>query len=883
MSAAATVLRLSTRGLRAHLARLLLTVLAVVLSTAFISGTAVLSGVLDDSVDRLLSPGHGRAEVVVLPGDGHLVLPDDIPDRLQDDPLVDRLTVLDRRSVVLTRGGADNGTTVDTGGVPVRPGPWDDASTALDPDTRIVEGTEPAPGEVALGADVAATAGLDVGDELTVSHAAGDLQVTVAGLYRGDGDGGGADGAVRLALNEDDYRTELAADGLPGLGLTVAGGDSAGHVAEKLDEELSGQDDSPAVRSDEALVAQERSPATSGLAFLRYTLAVFGALALVVGMFIIANTFAMTVGQRLRDFALLRALGMSRAQVGVSVLAEAVVLGVLGSVLGVLAGAGAAVAGLWATAKVTSGVPLPEPAEVASSPGVATVLVPLVLGTVTTVVSAWGPARRAAVASPTVADAQDATTPLARRTVLGGVLAVLGAAATVLAVLTGGSAGDGDWDTSVRGGLCAAGLMAVLLGTYLLSPGVSTVVVPALGRCLVALLNLVPGHPFRAPGKLAVRNAGRTPRRTAGTAFALTLGLCLVTVTGMTGASTAASMREVIDTEVTADRVVAAPGGAVDVPVPGEAVSAVRDTDGVGSTFTVAKALAMVGDPSQHDSGTLPLVTVSNGDPAGVLDVGEVHGDLDLGRGDGVTMSASYAADNGWQVGDMVPVAAPGQGRSVTMPLKGTYEGSRVLGDVVIGASAYWRLAPGAQGRGGHRVLALFVAGDGSTGPDELDTRLTTTLATTPATDVLTPDEYAGEQSQLIDRVIMAVYALLALAVVVAVLGLINTLALSVVERRAEIGVLRAVGVTRGQVRRMVVVESLQTTLYGAAPGVLLGLGAGWAVLTVLSDVGLSVLSVPWGLLGAVLGGSVVLGVCAAVAPAVRAARVPPLDAVEPR
>ena len=881
MSAAATVLRLSTRGLRAHLGRLLLTVLAVVLSTAFISGTAVLSGVLDDSVDRLLSPSHGRAEVVVLPGDGHLVLPDDIPDRLQDDPLVDRLTVLDRRSVVLTRGGADNGTTVDTGGVPVRPGPWHDASTALDPDTRIVEGTEPAPGEVALGADVAATAGLDVGDELTVSHAAGDLQVTVAGLYHGDGDGGGADGAVRLALNEDDYRSELAADGLPGLGLTVAGGGSAGDVAEKLDGELSGQDDSPSVRTAEALAAQERSPATSGLAFLRYTLAVFGALALVVGMFIIANTFAMTVGQRLRDFALLRGLGMSRMQVGVSVLAEAVVIGVLGSVLGVLAGAGAVVAGLWATAKVTSGLPLPEPAEVASSPGAATVLVPLVLGTVTTVVSAWGPARRAAVASPTVADAQDAATPLVRRTVVGGVLAVLGAAATVLAVVTGGS--DGDWETSVRGGLCAAGLLAVLLGTYLLSPGVSTMVVPVLGRCLVGVLDLVPGRPFRAPGGLAVRNAGRTPRRTAGTAFALTLGLCLVTVTGMTGVSTAASMREVIDTEVTADRVVAAPGGAVDVPVPGEAVSAVRDTDGVGSTFTVAKALAMVGDPSQHDGGTLPLVTVSNGDPAGVLDVGGVHGDLDLGREDGVTMSASYAADNGWQVGDMVPVAAPGQGRSVTMPLKGTYEGSRVLGDVVVGASAYWRLAPGAQGRGGHRVLALFVAGDGSTGPDELDTRLATTLATTPATDVLTPDEYAGEQSQLIDRVIMAVYALLALAVAVAVLGVVNTLALSVVERRAEIGVLRAVGVTRGQVRRMVVVESLQTTLYGAVPGVLLGLGAGWAVLTVLSDVGLSVLSVPWGLLGAVLGGSVVLGVCAAVAPAVRAARVPPLDAVEPR
>ncbi|MGP9724618.1 ABC transporter permease [Corynebacterium sp. AOP40-9SA-29] len=877
MSAAATVLRLSTRGLRAHLGRLVLTVLAVVLSTAFISGTAVLSGVLNDSVDRLLSPGHGRAEVVVLPGDGHLVLPDDIPARLQDDPLVDRLTVLDRRSVVLTRGGADNGTTLDTGGVPVRPGPWDDASTALDPDTRIVEGTEPAPGEVAIGADVAATAGLDVGDELTVSHAAGDLQVTIAGFYRGDGDGGSADGTVRIALNEDDYRKELAADGLPGLGLTIAGGGSSGDVAEKLDGELSGQDDSPVVRTAADLAAQERSPATSGLAFLRYTLAVFGALALVVGMFIIANTFAMTVGQRLRDFALLRALGMSRVQVGVSVLAEAIVLGVLGSMLGVLAGLGAVVAGLWATAKVTSGLPLPDPAEVASSPGVATVLVPLVLGTLTTVVSAWGPARRAAVASPTVADAQDAATPLARRTVVGVVLAVLGAAATVLAVLTG------NWDTSVHGSLCAAGLLAVLLGTYLLSPGVSTVLVPVLGRCLVALLTLVPGRPFRVPGRLAVRNAGRTPRRTAGTAFALTLGLCLVTVTGMTGASTAASMREVINTEVTADRVVAAPGGAVDVPVPGEAVSAVRETDGVGSTFTVAKALAMVGDPTQRDSSALPLVTVSNGDPSTVLDVGRTHGDLDLGREDGVTMSASYAADNGWHVGDMVPVAAPGQGRSVTMPLKGTYEGSRVLGDVVIGASSYWRLAPGAQGRGGHRVLAVFVAGDGSVGPDELDARLTATLSTTPAAGVLTPDEYAGEQSRLIDRVIVAVYALLALAVIVAVLGVINTLALSVVERRGEIGVLRAVGVTRGQVRRMVVVESLQTTLYGAVPGVLLGLGAGWAVLSVLSDVGLTAISVPWELIGAVLGGSMVLGVVAAVAPAVRAARVPPLDAVEPR
>lgn len=877
--AARTLLRLSVRGLRAHRARLVLTTLSVVLSTSFLTGTALLSGILGDSVSRLTTSDYSNADIIVRPADGHRELPENVERRILDNPQVDRVTVDDRRSVVLTRGPDADGPTVDTGGLPVRPTPWYGPERSLDPREHLVAGSPPSPGEVVVTTAAADATGLAIGDKISVTGPVGDFPLSISGMSRSSDDAGD----FALAMGERTYRDNFAPTGVPGLALRVAPGAVPATVATALTADLAdlaepataadGASDAtvPSVRTAAEVERSDSTMLDTGLGYLRYILGAFGTIALVVGMFIIANTFAMTVGQRMRDFALIRALGMSGRQVSASVLCEAVAVGILGSTSGVLLGAGLVAA---ATRLVTISGPLAPDIPTADVGLVTTAIVlPWVVGTLATVLAAWGPARRAASIPPLAVARTDLTASPASlwpaRTLTGALVCVAGAVAAGMAVEVGlGS------DTRTRVVICGAGILVTLTGVYLLSPSLARRALPSLGRLLVLPL----GRPFRVAGTVAVRTSRQSPRRTAGTAFAVTLAMCLVTVTGMTGASTVASLRQTVDTEVSADLVVAAPGGAVEVPVPGSTVDGVRDAPGVGAAFPLGKGVALLGDSPEPG---FPLVTVSNGDPSAVLDIGEQHGDLEIGTRDGVTMSASYAAAHGWSIGDRVPVRAQGQARAVELELTGTYEHSRILGDVVIGASAFWRIAPGDQGGTGHRVLALLVTGNGSVSQNTLATRLGSVLGDTAAVTVQTPAEFAGEQSVLVERVILAVYALLALAVVVAVMGVVNTLALSVVERRREIGMLRAVGMSRRQVRRMVIVEALQTTVYGAVPGTGVGLAAGWALLSILSEIGLSTVVVPWTLVGSALAASVPLGVVAALAPAARAARIPPLEAAQ--
>ncbi|MGO1948236.1 MAG: ABC transporter permease [Mycobacteriaceae bacterium] len=854
LKATATLARLSLRGIRAHAARLLLTLLTVVLGTGFVAGTLMLTGALDRTFESVSSSEYDGVDVAVQPGEGQRTLPPDTLERVDASPLVGEVNVHDQRSVVLSQDGS----TVPTGGVPVRPVPWYPPEATVGPPMEMTEGAPPGPGEVAVSTDVAADHGLGVGAQVTVNDNVGDLPVTVSGTYPGD-----STTFLGLAMNEGEYLERYTGNGLPGLTVSVAEGQDATTVASTLSDEISGGDpEAPKISTGEELAESDARTVSAGLGFIQYFLIAFGVIALLVGMFIIANTFAMTVAQRMRDFALLRALGASRGQVTGSVLVEALLIGVLGSALGVGAGAGLVTAILAVMRRTDLGLP-----EVSVDLSATAILVPLALGTVVTLVSGWAPARRAGSASP-MAAAQDAPLPVpVVRTALGVVLAIAGTAATLVASLNDG------WETGTRAGLCGVGVAGLLLGLYLFSPALSALVVPPVGRLL--------GAPFGSAGRLAATNARRNPRRTAGTAFALSLGLALVTMTGMLGSSMKSSVADVVESEVTADVVVGPPGGAVDVAVPGRAVDAVRETPGVGAIYTIGKAVAVVGDPSDTERPAPSLITVSNGDPGSVLDLGETEGNLDLGEGEGVTMSASFAAENGWEPGDMVPVGVPGQVRAVEMPLTGTYEGSRLLGDVVMGSSAFWDLAPGDQGMGGNRILAVAVSGDGTVDSGTLTRNLEDATADVPVVEVQTPEQFAGGQTVLVDRLVAVVYALLALAVAVAVLGVVNTLALTVVERRREIGMLRAVGMGRGQVRRMIVLESVQTALYGAVTGIAVGLFAGWSFLELLSGVGIGSITVPWGQVALVLAGSVVVGVVAAVTPAVRAARTPPLEAAE--
>lgn len=847
------ILRVTLRSFRSHLGRLILTVCAVAVAVSFLTGSQMLSGVLNGTVSTMMSSEYEGVPVVVRPAEGHPSLAPESATVVGALAEVDRVNINDRRSVVVT---AEDGTPVDRGKDRIHVVPWYPPEQALAASTES-SGPGPAPGE-ALVSGSAARGGLSVGSLVHVNDGSEDYELTVTGTVP-DSDDKSTDTGIELAVNLDDYTARYAESGLPALLVAPAPGAETQETMDAIGAALDSPERGlPDVRTGEELVDESQDATESALGFVRYLLYAFAGVALLAALFTIVNTFQMTVARRNREIALLRSLGVTRRQVTGSVLGEALLCGVVGSGTGVLLGVGAVDVLLRAVHSMSDTVDVSTP-EVTG----ATIVAPLVVGTVVTLLGGVLPARRAGRVAPLEALRQ-AEAPQQRtspsRTVAGVAVIIAGAVLCSVALTRDGA------DTTSRASLAGAGAVAGFLGVYLVSPAI-----------LAALTRLLNRLPHRRPAvRLATAQVSRTPARSAGTAFALTLGLSLTTVTGMLGASVVNAVEETVTTEVTADLVVGAADGLTGDPVPGTATAAVRETPGVGSVYTVGKAPVVVGTAEDG----VNLVSVSGDDPTAALDVGEVTGDLGLSPGEGLTMSAPFAADHGLQIGDLVEVGVPGQTFTTWLPLQGTYGHSRLLGDVVVSSTAFWRLAPGDRGLGGHRTLAVAVTGDGSVDTDTLRERLEDATASSPSVAVQTPAEFAGRQTELIDRIIAVVYALSALAVIVAVLGVANTLALSVAERGREIGMLRAVGATRGLIRRTITVEAVLTSVYGAVVGVLAGLGAGFAVLGVLGDVGLTTVIVPWTVVAGVLVGSVVVGVVSALAPAVRAARTPPLDAV---
>lgn len=408
------------------------------------------------------------------------------------------------------------------------------------------------------------------------------------------------------------------------------------------------------------------------LSFVNYFLIAFGLIALVVGTFIIANTFSMIVAQRMREFALLRSLGVASRQLTVSVVFEAVIVGIVGSLLGVLAGIGLtqviyAVIGSTGAGLPNTGVDIT----------VGSVLLPLVLGVIVTVLSAWAPARRAGAVRPVEAmrsGDQSSSSPLRGRTTVGVVLFLLGVAAALVGVLLSGSG------TGPRAALVGVGALGVILGTFLLSPALSIPVVRGIGG--------VVGAPFGQVGRLAATNSGRNPRRTATTAFALTLGVALVACIGMLGASMKASISGFIGDSVQSDYVLSGPSNGA-FPVPQSALDAVREVGGVEAATGFGFLPVTVGGFS---GGT----GVIEGDPTVSGGLVAAEGDLSLDA-PGVIADEEVAASEGWTVGDELPLTVrmpDGPEREIgEATLQGTYEPNELFGQHLVSWSALepWR------------------------------------------------------------------------------------------------------------------------------------------------------------------------------------------------
>ncbi len=841
------MLKATWRSLKAHKARMLLSGLAVVLGVAFVVGTFIFTDTLKGTFDQLFSgevPDVVVSQELAVGGDDGTgsvvsVVPQSVLDEVAALPGVARATGnVQVLGVALLDG---EGTAVGGNGPPQLGLSWpefpDDPKLS---GLSLVSGRAPSgPEEIAIDIETAERGGFALGDTVTVVTQGPRIEAPLVGLFRFGVSGGFA--GVTLTVFERQYAQEtfVGEDAWNQLGITAQPGVAPERLRDDVREALGA---GWSVSTGQELQDEQAEQFRQALGFVNTFLLVFAFIALFVGTFIILNTFSMLVARRTKELALLRAIGASKSQITWSVVGEALILGVLGGVLGI--GLGILVAlGLRALLAVF-GAELPA-GDLVLAPR--TIIVGLVVGTVVTVVAAWFPARRASQVPPVAAMRDDVALParsLRLRAVAGTLLLALGLVAVLLPVLVD--------DLPQRLQTLGVGAAALLVGVIVLAPVFSRGLVGVVGA---------PVNRLGAVGRLAVRNAQRDRRRTAATATAILIGLALVTAIGVLGASTTRSTDALVDDVITADVVVQSTSF---VPFTTEVGDAIADVPGVATVSRVRQAPALVDGDAGAVVGVEPetfgLVNALDFDPAGLAEGGII--------GDVVT-----AAGAGVQAGDEVEVTW-GPGRTDTLLLRETYQPQA--------AFEGWIVSLETLERAGLRAVDLFLYVQLDEGADVEAVRaeLDAVQAAYPVVQIQDQTEFKESITGQINQLLNLVYALLGLSVIIAIFGVVNTLALSIIERTREIGMLRAVGTLRRQVRTMIRWESIVISFFGAVTGVVLGLGLGVALQRLLVEEGITQLAIPWPLIGIVFVATAVVGVLAAVWPARRAANLDVLAAI---
>ena len=838
-SSNATMRRVALRNLAAHKVRLALTVLSVVLGTGFVAGSFVFTDTLGHTFNGLFSDVAKGVDVQVRgkEADGSGVPLADVA-RIRSIPGVRAVEPSVSNQIVLL--GAD-GKQVQGGGAPSEGISYVPPAQHLGEPYVFTSGSAPArPGEIALNEGAAKLSKLTLGEHTKVLvPGVGTIEVTLAGIYHTKSDTGGYIGA----LFSNDQALKLFTDGKHVGTVDIAGtGVSPTELKARVGQALPDLK----VLTGQEVQDEAKNGVASALKFINYFLLAFGAIALLVGTFIIYNTFSMIVAQRLGELALLRAIGASQRQVSRSVLLEAVLVGLLGSTLGIAGGVGLAY-GLRALLN-SFNVGLPSgPLQLEPR----TIIVALAIGVVVTAFSAYTPARRAAKTPPVAAmrdEFASTGTSLRRRTLIGAAFAILGIAGLVAGAMA--KAGGG------AAGLVGIGALGLIVGVLL--------VAPALSRPIVAAVGFPLAKPFGSVGRLARNNAVRNPRRTAATAFALTLGLMLVTAIAVFGSSAKKSINALVDNGVTADYILTGPDA---IGVPFGAGQAAGKVQGVRTATDLHPVRVKFRGSDQRGTGV-------DGSLSDVLTFSVISGTADY-TGHSMLASKPTAESNGWRIGSKVAVTSF-DGRSSTLTVTGIYQHNSLLGDWITSGDFYREVTPTKY------LTSMVVLVKGSPGTNLVTLRKDLLTATEPFVVVKVQDreQFKGTQATQINGLLGVLYGLLALAIVIAVLGIINTLALSVVERRREIGMLRAVGMLRPQVRRTIYLESSLIAVFGALIGLGMGLTFGALFVRTLRDQGLNHVAVPYGQAASMLVLSALVGVLAALWPAIRAARTRPLEAI---
>lgn len=830
------MLRIALKGLRAHLFRSALTGLSVVLGVAFVAGSFVFTDTIEARFATLFSDVYAGIDATVRPTT--------TVDALDEDVLAQVRAVDGVELAVAAVGGSAQ--LVDADGEPIGgQGPptlgfsWTEepALNAL----RIDESNGRPPtavGEVAIDIATAEANDLAVGDDVTIATARGSGTYTIVGLAS-FGTEDNLAGATLSAFTFDEAQRVFDLDGrISQIDVVAADGVDQAEIAEALAAALGGTAE---VVTGEQQTQEELEAVTDGLGFLGSALLAFAGIAVFVGAFVIQNTFRITVAQRVRELALLRALGATSGQVTRFVLVEALTLALVGSILGV--GLGLGVAELIKAGMEAIGLGVPDgPLTVAPR----TIVVSLLVGVIVTLVAAVLPARRAAAIAPVEAMAGPTSDADRRslqvRAIVGAVLSALGVAATATALVLEG-------DAALP--LLAVGGLGLFLGLSTLAP---LVAVP-----VARLLAL----PFRdVTGQLARENTIRQPRRTAATASALMIGVALVTFVSIFAASVRVSVAATMEAAFPAE-LVALSSNLNDGLSP-HAVAALQDADGVGTVSPVRTGHVTVAGAERSVSGI---------DPATFGDVFAADASIDLATmGDGVVVRADLLAELGWAVGDVVDLAYA-TNDVVPTEVVGTYDQQGLAG-LLIAGDVFQTHVPD-----GRIDVALIDVADG-VDVATAQGRAEVALAQFPAVRIDTQADTLAQAEAQVDQLVTLFSGLLVLALLIALLGIANTLALSVVERTREIGLLRAVGMVRRQIRRMVRREAVITAVFGALLGVGIGTAVGAGVVTSMADEGLAAFAWPAAQLGAWLVAAALAGVVASIGPARKAARLDVLDAL---
>jgi len=845
------MLRFSLRNLLARKLRLALSGFAIVLGVAFVAGSFIFTDALGGAFSGIIKGTTADTEVLPQGGGDFTSAGEDartIPESFEADlaalPEVAAANGYDQVLGVFVIGA--DGELVGGNGPPGLAFNYTETQAITgEPITTLVAGELPdGASEVAIDEGTVEEAGYEVGDqvELVTPGAEPVMTATLSGTIA-FGSEGGLVGAT-LTIFEDQAIQDLFFNGrdvYTGISLNAAEGVSQEELAAAAQEVL------PAgveARTGDDFAAENEDAVGEVLGFINIFLLVFAAVAVVVGTFLIVNTFSILVAQRSRELALLRALGASRRQVNRAVLAEALVVALIASTLGL--GVGYLLALGLRVLFATFGLDLGR-ASLTLEPR--TIAVSYAVGVVVTLVAAYLPARRAARIAPVAAMRDDVALPessLRRRLLVGVLLGLAGVAAMV-----GGFAGSGGIGLTFIG----LGMLAILLGVAL--------VAPVLGRPVVAGLGVGYRRVFGSVGVLATENARRNPRRTAATASALMIGLTLVGLMSILGASASASTDEAIDKTLTAQLVIS---NVIQTPFSTAIAEEARKIEGVESVAQFRQAFPDI-DGSQAFVGAA--------DPEQLAQALNIPSAGGLGAlpDDAVLATTAQAEGKGLSVGDRVEMDFPVGTQSFT--LVGTYPPSGAI-------PADWLITTDALQAAGIKPADSLVYISLADGADRDAIRadiegLTDDLPTVTLKD---PAEFAEEQKAQINQFLGIVYALLGLAIVIAVLGIVNTLALSIIERTREVGLLRAIGMQRRQLRRMIRLESVAIALLGAVLGIVMGVVFGVVLQRAIADQGLDVLSIPWAQLVLFVVVAAVVGVLAALLPARRASRLDVLKAI---